>query len=253
MEKNVMNEGRLPMGHILLVEDEPAAVTLIRRFMEKYASEYNLVTFAKAAEALSYAAKIRIDLFILDIQLLDYRGTKLAKQLRSMAEYRYTPILFTTELAGEELSAYREIKCYDFLIKPFTEAEFQEAVQAALEMGAQMREVPEILRIEQKQFLFEYEIKSILYIESFGKKLLIHTVQSGGAEVTDQISGYRLSGLLGMVSDNKLIQCHKSFLVNPVHIYKIDKANRMLYLKECKNAIPIGEKYQKAVFERVKP
>lgn len=238
------------MSHILLVEDEPGAVELIRRYIEKDSFEHKLAAFAKAAEALSYAVKSKVDLFILDIQLLDYRGTELARQLRSMPEYRFTPILFTTELAGEELSAYREIKCYDFLVKPFTEAEFQKTFQAALEMGAQMQEAPEILRIEQKQFLFEYEIRNILFVESFGKKLLIHTAQNGGSEVTDQISGYSLSRLQNMAPHNRLLQCHKSFLVNPVHIYKIDKAKRLLYLKECKTAIPIGEKYQKAVFER---
>ena len=116
-----------------------------------------------------------------------------------------------------------------------------------------MQAAPEILRIEQKQFLFEYEIRNILYIESFGKRLFIHTAQSGGSEVTDQISGYSLLKLLDMVPQNRLLQCHKSFLVNPVHIYKIDKANRLLYLEGCKTAIPIGEKYQKAVFERGQP
>ncbi|EFC95141.1 LytTr DNA-binding domain protein, partial [Hungatella hathewayi DSM 13479] len=168
-------------------------------------------------------------------------------------EYRFTPILFTTELAGEELSAYREIKCYDFLVKPFTEAEFQKTFQAALEMGTQMQKAPEILRIEQKQFLFEYEIRNILYIESFGKKLVIHSEQYGDCEIADQISGYSLSKLLNMVPQNRLLQCHKSYLVNPVHISKIDKANRLLYLKGCKTAVPIGEKYQKAVFEREQP
>lgn len=241
------------MALILLVEDEPGAVALMRRYIEKESSEHRLSAFAKAAKALSFAEKSKVDLFILDIQLLDYRGTELARQLRAMPEYRFTPILFTTELAGEELSAYREIKCYDFLVKPFTEAEFQKTFQAALEMGEQMQTAPEILRIEQKQFLFEYEIRNILYIESFGKRLLIHTAQNGGSEVTDQISGYSLSRLLSMVPQNRLLQCHKSFLINPVHIYKIDKANRLLYLKACKSAIPIGEKYQKAVFERERP
>lgn len=49
---------------------------------------------------LSFAAQNKVDLFILDIQLLDYRGTELARQLRALPEYRFTPILFTTELAG---------------------------------------------------------------------------------------------------------------------------------------------------------
>ena len=170
-----------------------------------------------------------------------------------MPEYRFTPILFTTELAGEELSAYREIKCYDFLVKPFTEAAFQKALRAALAMGARMQAPPEVLRIEQKQFLFEYEIGNILYIESFGKRLMIHTAQNGGSEAADQISGHSLSKLLDMAPRDRLLQCHKSFLVNPAHICKIDKANRLLYLKACKTAIPIGEKYQKAVFERERP
>lgn len=238
------------MSHILLVEDNAGAAALIRRYIEKSSPKHQLAVFAKAAEALTYAGGSKVDLFILDIQLLDYRGTALAKQLRALPEYRFTPILFTTELAGEELSAYREIKCYDFLVKPFTEDEFQKTFQAALEMGARMWEAPAILRIEQKQFLFEYEIKRILYIESFGKRLLIHTAQLGGAEVTDHISGYGLSKLMTMAPAGCLLQCHKSFLVNPDRICKIDKANRLLYLKECHAAIPIGEKYQKKVFER---
>lgn len=68
-----------------------------------------------------------IALFIIDIQLEDYKGTDLAKQLRGLPEYRYTPIIFETELAGEELSAYRDVKCYSFLVKPFGEKEFAEA------------------------------------------------------------------------------------------------------------------------------
>lgn len=129
------------MGLILLVEDEPGAAALMRQYIEKGSFEHKLVAFAKAAEALSYAVKSKVDLFILDIQLLDYRGTELARQLRSMPEYRFTPILFTTELGGEELAAYREIKCYDFLVKPFTEVEFQKTFQAALEMGHRCRRV----------------------------------------------------------------------------------------------------------------
>ena len=215
------------MGLILLVEDEPGAAALLRRYIENSSDGHRLAVFGKAAEALSFAAQNKVDLFILDIQLLDYRGTELARQLRDLPDY--------------------------FLVKPFTEEEFQKTFHAALEMGAQMQAVPEILRIEQKQFLFEYEIRNILYIESFGKRLLIHTAQTGGSEVTDRISGYSLSKLLNMVPQDRLLQCHKSFLINPVHICKIDKANRLLYLKECETAIPIGEKYQKAVFEREKP
>ena len=237
------------MKQILLVEDQNAAAALIRHYIRDISGEYNLATFASASEALTYAKHKPVDLFILDIQLLDYRGTELARQLRAMSEYRYTPILFTTELAGEELSAYREIKCYDFLVKPFTEEAFQAAFRSAIEMGARIQEAPAILRIEQKQFLFEYEIKSVPYIESFGKQVVIHSMPDGGTMVSDTISGYALSKLLELAGEGKLIQCHKSFLINPDWIWKIDKRNRLLYLKNCETAVPIGEKYQNQLLD----
>ena len=60
------------MGLILLVEDEPGAAALLRRYIENSSDGHRLAVFGKAAEALSFAAQNKVDLFILDIQLLDY-------------------------------------------------------------------------------------------------------------------------------------------------------------------------------------
>lgn len=155
------------MAQLLLVEDNAAAAALICQYMKALYSDHQITICATATDAFDWAGKHHIDLFILDIQLPDYRGTELGKHIRAMPEYRFTPILFTTELGGEELAAYREIKCYDFLIKPFTQEQFLRAVSTALDMGQQMKKPEPILRIEQKQFLFEYELKQIRYIESF--------------------------------------------------------------------------------------
>ena len=237
------------LAQILLVEDDTAASELIRQYTEALCGKHQLTTVSTATAALNWSDKHSVDLFILDIQLPDYRGTELGKQIRTMPRYRFTPILFTTELAGEELGAYREIKCYDFLVKPFTQEQFTNAISAALDMGRQMRKTVPVLRIEQKQFLFEYGLEQILYIESFGKRAVIHSI-SQGKELNDQISGYSLARLLEMAGPGNLIQCHKSFLINPIYITKIDKGSKTLWLKNCKDAIPIGEKYQHNLRER---
>ena len=233
----------IKITHILLVEDDNAAAVLIKQFVERLSNNYHLTIFSNAAQALAWGKTHQIDLFILDIQLPDYRGTELGKQLRSMSEYRFTPILFTTELAGEELAAYREIKCYDFLVKPFNEQQFQQAVSAALEMGRNLVKPPAILRIEQKQFVFEYDLETVLYIESYGKRTVIHTT-ADGETVSDNISGYSLMRLLELAGPSHLLQCHKSYLVNPLRISKLDKRTRQLWLTGCDTSIPIGEKYQ---------
>lgn len=231
------------MAHIVLVEDNPSAATLIQQYVEQLPDGHCLTVFPNAAPALAWANSHPADLFILDIQLPDYRGTELGKQIRSMPEYRFTPILFTTELAGEELSAYREIKCYDFLVKPFSEAQFQQAISAALEMGRHIAARPAILRIEQKQFVFEYDLKNVLYAESFGKQVIIHTI-AAGQELSDRITGYSLARLLELAGPSHLVQCHKSYLINPSRLIRIDKAKRLLWLRDCGDTIPIGEKYQ---------
>ena len=231
------------IAHILLVEDDIAAAALIEQFVERLPNTHRLTIFSNAAQALAWGKTHQIDLFILDIQLPDYRGTELGKQLRSISEYRFTPILFTTELAGEELSAYRELKCYDFLLKPFNEQQFHRAICAALEMGRNLVKSPVILRIEQKQFVFEYDLEMVLYIESFGKRAVIHTTV-GGETVSDNISGYSLARLLDLAGPGHLLQCHKSYLINPLRVSKLDKKNRRLWLAGCDIAIPIGEKYQ---------
>ena len=231
------------MTQIILVEDDSTAALLIKRYAETLLTDYQLTIFPNATQTLAWVKHNPADLFILDIQLPDYRGTELGKQLRALPDHRFTPILFATELAGEELSAYREIKCYDFLVKPFTEEQFQKAVTAALEMGKNLAKPPALLRIEQKQFVLEYELENVLYIESFGKKTVIHTITEG-KRLEDTISGYSLARLLELAPGH-LLQCHKSYLINPQRLSKIDKRERQLWLKDCDTPIPIGERYQR--------
>ena len=236
------------LKQILLVEDEEPASKLIKQYVDKFCANCQCASFPSATQALAWARRNRADLFILDIQLPDYRGTELARQIRAMQEYRFTPILFTTELAGEELSAYREIKCYDFLVKPFTEEQFRTAVTSALELGRRMEKRPVVLRVEQRQFVFEYDLKNILYIESFGKRAVIHSLATGRV-LADQVSGYSLTRFLELAGSGRLIQCHKSYLINPARLEKVDKQQRLLRLRDCPDPIPIGEKYQVNIME----
>lgn len=94
------------------------------------------------------------------------------------------------------------------LIKPFTKDEFLNAFSNGLEMSKQISEKPKNLRIEQRQFVFEYELNSIAYIESFGKQLHIHTCINNKLN-EDSISGYSLARILEMLKDDNFIQCHK--------------------------------------------
>ena len=154
------------MSKILLVEDNPDAVKRIIRYINKIFAELDVISFPEAGDALQYAKANDISLFILDIQLEDYKGTNLAKQLRELPEYKYTPIIFETALAGEELSAYRDVKCYSFLVKPFGEEEFAAAFRDALGLSKQMNQQAKTIQIEQKQWIIIILILAVLLLDS---------------------------------------------------------------------------------------
>ena len=232
------------MSKVLLVEDNTSAVKKIVRYIDNISADLEVHSVSEAGEALQYAKANDVSLFILDIQLEDYKGTSLAKQLRELPEYKYTPIIFETALAGEELSAYRDVKCYSFLVKPFGEEEFVTAFRDALGLSKQMSQQAKTIQIEQKQFILEYVTQDIAYIEAFGKKLVIHTSSRLSGIKEDTISGYTLSGLLALLDDPAFVQCHKSYVVNKSHIEKIDKSERKIFLKGFTDTIPIGNKYQ---------
>lgn len=236
------------MPKILLVEDNQAAVVKIRQFIENIDTALELLTCKEAGAAYILAQKQKVDLFILDIQLKDYKGTSLAAQLRGLPEYKYTPIIFESALAGEELSAYREVKCYGFLIKPYTEAEFRAVLCDALGLSAHLHQQEKHIQIEQKQFILDYPVSEIVYVEAFGKKLTIHTRNALSGMKEDVISGYTLIHFLQLIDDPKVVQCHKSILVNTAYIDRIDKAGKEIILKGSAERLPVGNKYQSALW-----
>lgn len=235
------------MAKILLVEDNPAAVKRIKQFIGKIDKLHIISVCGEANIAYSLSQKEKFDLFILDIQLADYKGTSLAKQLRSLPEYKYTPIIFETALAGEELTAYRDVKCYSFLIKPYSETEFQTAFCEALGLSSKLLQEDKHIQIEQKQFILDYSVAEIAYIEAFGKKVIIHINSRILGIKEDTISGYTLSGMVSLINEPTFVQCHKSYAVNIAHIEKIDKSERLISLKGFAEKIPVGNKFQSAI------
>lgn len=235
------------MNKILLVEDNKTAADKIQKFIRNIDLQYEVIVSAKAADAYAYACKEHIALFILDIQLADYKGTNLARQLRELPAYRYTPIIFETAVASEELNAYRDVNCYGYLIKPFSEDEFGGVFRKAIGLSSSLSHTSKTIRVDQKQFIFEYDVSDIVYMESFGKKVVIHTYNPRLGVKQDTISGYSLMKLLEMVGDD-FIQCHKSYIVNRKHIEQINKSDRVIVMKKCEARIPVGNKFQPAVW-----
>lgn len=77
------------MAQLLLVEDNAAAAALICQYMKALYSDHQITNLATATDAFDWAGKHHIDLFILDIQLPDYRRNRVGENISVlMPEYR---------------------------------------------------------------------------------------------------------------------------------------------------------------------
>ncbi|MCJ8010941.1 LytTR family DNA-binding domain-containing protein [Paenibacillus sp. KQZ6P-2] len=235
------------MTQIMIIEDDQNIQQLLQNAIYELRTDIELACSASAGEALDMARQKHFDAFIVDIQLTDYKGTDLVQQLRSISEYRFTPIIFETAIITEELRAYRELKCYHYLMKPYTKQEVQQVVSEVLEYLGQPKAEGRTLRIEQKGFIFEYRLQDILFIESFGKNMVIHLLTEQGEQKEERIAGYSLKSILESLGEGSFIQCHKSYIVNTSYIEEIRKTDQQVKLRHCDQLLPIGLKYRDQV------
>ena len=107
------------MTTILVVDDEPAIVDLVRFTLED--AEVRVVEASDGAEALVLARRIKPDLVLLDVQMPRLDGLEVCRQLRREPALARMPIVMLTA-AGQEADRARgrAAGADEYLTKPFS-------------------------------------------------------------------------------------------------------------------------------------
>lgn len=226
------------MGRIMIVEDDLLIAKGLRAVVKSIDDKLDITITGYAEEALNYAKNNYYNAFLLDIQLEDYSGIELAKKIREIEKYKLTPIVFITAVPTRELIAFKEIHCYDYIVKPFTEKEVREALETIINHGIKGQEKSEILKINQKSYSYILKQDEIIYIESKNKNLLLVTINE---EI--KLSNYSLSKILEELGAG-FIQCHRGYVINIEYIRRIDHRDNTIKLRGTDELIAIGRKYR---------
>lgn len=115
------------MAHILVVDDEPAMLQLIRRILEK---DQHFIVLASDAKEVLHMNFSRYDLILLDIMMPGMDGFEFCRQIRSRVD---CPIIFlTAKIQEADIVRGLGLGADDYITKPFGTAELRARVTAHL-------------------------------------------------------------------------------------------------------------------------
>lgn len=136
MSKKKKSRSDLPdnNGLILVVEDSPATISLIRATLEE-AGYYVLI--ATSGESALDRIRIQIpDLILLDVMLPGMDGYETCKKIKSEKKWAEIPVIFLSVLSDPEDKVIGfQAGAVDYLIKPYSAAELLARVDTHLKVS----------------------------------------------------------------------------------------------------------------------
>jgi twitching motility two-component system response regulator PilH len=119
------------MALILIVDDSPTEVHVIRTALEKHG--YQTASAADGAEGIRLAKSMKPDLIFMDIVMPGVNGFQATRTLANDPETRRIPVIMVTSKSQEtdRIWGMRQ-GAIDYLVKPISAEKLVEKAQAAL-------------------------------------------------------------------------------------------------------------------------
>ena len=225
----------------LIVDDEPPAREIIRRYIEQIPTLELIGECGNAIQALGFLQKQRVDLLFLDIRMPQLNGNDFLKTIKNPPK-----VIFTTAFPEYALEGY-ELDIVDYLLKPVTFERFLKAVNKVSQSDNLKTEAVPIVEKKNDAFVYfradrkmvKVMLQDISYIESM--KDYVKIVTSNGVIITKQ----SISSVEAMLPEKNFIRIHRSFIVS---LQKIKTFTAEL-IEIDKTAIPIGKLYRNGVMK----
>ncbi len=210
------------MYRIVICEDDITQIAFLRecilKSLEGISSQIELFEFNSGEELLETNLE-GIDIFFLDIKMLQLTGMDVAKIIRETNDT--SEIIFITSIVDYIQEGYK-VRAYRYLLKPIDFGDLNESILSCISDIIKKRE--NFMLIENKGIINKILINSIMYIEVRKKVLTIHT-KNDTYYTKNSMDKIELE-----LEKYNFFRCHKSYLINLEYIQFI-----------CKNTVVITD------------
>ena len=226
----------------LIVDDEPPAREIIRRYIEQVTSLKLAGECANAIQAFTLLQQQPVDLVFLDIRMPQLNGNDFLKTLKNPPK-----VIFTTAYSEYAVEGF-ELDAVDYLLKPVPFDRFLKAVNKAFQLTTAKHDMsPVVAEARNDSFVYfradrkmvKVVLDDILYIESM--KDYIKVVTKGRTIITKQ----SISSVEAMLPEKEFIRTHRSFIVS---LDKIKSFTSEL-IDIAATEVPVGKLYRNAVMK----
>ncbi|WP_027076273.1 LytR/AlgR family response regulator transcription factor [Maribacter antarcticus] len=204
------------MKKVIIVDDEKPARSLIKEFLESHKDLVIIEECNNGVDAVKAINTFKPDLVFLDIQMPGFTGFEVLQRLEEMPQ-----IIFSTAYDQYAFKAF-EVHAVDYLLKPFKQERFDEAIQKIMTsdsgylsqietlvkgLNEQETHLTNIL-VSVKNKLINIPVNTIIYIKADGNyaKLIL--------EKNSHLTSYGLSKLEQKLNARQFIRVHRSTVIN---------------------------------------
>jgi two-component system LytT family response regulator len=237
----------------ILIDDEPHARMLLREMLKMACPEVQvLAECADLPNGVKALRKLKPMLVFLDIEMPGHSGLELL-DFFSEDEVDFS-IIFTTAYHSYAIQAFK-LNAIDYLLKPLEIAELEAAVARFSKRMGQSN-LPQVRSMMQQGQQRKIAVPSgtsikllppdqILYLKADNTYTEVLLADGSRLVVSRTLKNFEDS----LAEDKTFFRCHKSYIVNLLHVTQLNKSDGGSLLIQDKIEVPISQDRVQAFME----
>ena len=190
-------------------------ISKVKSYFEKLKIPVNIQGFLSGEEMLNLGA--HFDIVFLDMMMKNLTGLETAQSIRT--GNHDCAIIFITSHQDYVFDAF-DVNASNYLIKPVSDEKLSRTLNKVMQTREQ-KNAPPCLLVKRGHSYTKILYDDIIYFESAGHKIDIHTAQN-------KVGYYEKLDALEQQLDGRFFRCHRAYIVNLDYVFEKQDSQAVL-------------------------